>query len=212
MPSKVKICGLTRWTDVSASLDLGAAYIGLNVYPQSPRSAGRDQAFDLCQRIPAGQRVMVDVNTAAHELENWADLGFDFFQIHFDYSVDWATIASWSGAVGRERLWLAPKIPPGEPFPQNILEFADTVLVDAYDPNKFGGSGKTGDWSKFAEWSTLYAHKQFILAGGLNPENVAEAVAQSGAEIVDTASGVESQPGKKDPAKLKAFFEALGYA
>jgi len=154
---------------------------------------------------------MVDVNTAAHDLEDWADLGFDYFQIHCDFDIDWATIASWSGIVGRERLWLAPKIPPGEAFPQAILEFTDTVLIDAFHPNHYGGSGKTGDWNQFAEWTTLYAHKRFILAGGLKPENVAVAVAHSGAETVDVASGVEAGPGQKDPARLKAFFEALGY-
>jgi len=207
---KIKICGLTRWVDVSAALDLGADFCGMIVYPKSPRAVTRDQAWDLCQRIPAGMRVMVDVNTGADELEDWADCGFDHFQIHCDIDVGLATLAAWSGIVGKERLWLAPKIPPGQPFPQAVLEFADTILVDAYHQDKYGGTGQTGNWEQFADWATMYAHKRFILAGGLNPDNVAEAVRVSGAEVVDTASGVEAEPGIKDPTKLRAYFQALG--
>ncbi|MEO0796081.1 MAG: phosphoribosylanthranilate isomerase [Verrucomicrobiota bacterium] len=209
MTPKIKVCGLTRWTDVSAVIDLGADYCGTIVYPKSPRAVTRDQAFDLCQRIPAGKRVMVDVNTGTDELENWADLGYDFFQIHCDLETNYATLAAWCGIVGRERLWLAPKIPPNEPFPQSILEFADTILVDTYHKDKYGGSGQTGNWEKFAEWKTLYPHKQFVLAGGLSPDNVVAAVEATGTEIVDVNSGIESEPGKKDPAKLKSFFENL---
>lgn len=210
MNPKIKICGLTRFVDVSATLDLGADYLGINVYPKSPRSVTRDQAWDLCQRIPAGKRVMVDVNTGADELEDWADCGFDYFQIHCDLDVNLASLAAWSGLVGSERLWLAPKIPPDDPFPQSILEFADTILIDAYHKDVYGGSGQTANWEQFADWSTMYAHKRFVLAGGLKPENITEAVRVTGAETVDLASGVESEPGVKDPAKLRALFAALG--
>ncbi len=210
MSPKIKICGLTRWADASAALDLGADYCGMIVYPKSPRAVTREQAWDLCQRIPAGKRVMVDVNTGTDELEDWADCGFDYFQIYCDLDVNLATLAAWSGLVGRERLWLAPKIPPGEPFPQSILDFADTILIDAYHKDKYGGSGRTGNWEQFADWSTLYAHKHFILAGGLSPDNITEAVRITNSEIVDVNSGVEKEPGIKDPAKLRALFAALG--
>ncbi|WP_309397479.1 phosphoribosylanthranilate isomerase [Cerasicoccus maritimus] len=209
MTPKIKICGLTRWTDVSGVLDLGADYCGVIVYPKSPRAVTRDQAWDLCQRIPAGKRVMVDVNTGADELEGWADCGFDHFQIHCDIDVSLATLAAWSGLVGKDRLWLAPKIPPGRSFPQEILEFADTILVDAYHKDKYGGSGQTGNWDQFADWAAMYSHKRFILAGGLTPDNALEALQASGAETMDFNSGVEASPGIKDPAKLKALFEAL---
>lgn len=210
MSPHIKICGLTRWVDANAALDLGADYCGMIVYPKSPRFVTRDQAWDLCQRIPAGKRVMVDVNTGADELEDWADCGFDYFQIHCDLDVNLATLAAWSGLVGADRLWLAPKIPPGDSFPQAILDFADTILIDAYHKDQYGGTGKTGNWEKFAEWSTMYAHKRFILAGGLTPDNVAEAARVTGAETVDVSSGVEASPGVKDPAKLLALFAALG--
>lgn len=210
MTPKIKICGLTRWDDARLALELGADYCGMIVYPKSPRAITREQAWDLCQRIPAGRRVMVDVNTGADELEDWADLGFDYFQIHCDDETDLASIAAWSGLVGRDRLWLAPKIPPRAPFPQAMLEFADTVLVDAFHRDQYGGTGQTGDWPRFAEWKTLYAHKRFILAGGLTPDNIRTAVVATGADTVDANSGVERMPGVKDPAKLRAFFAALG--
>lgn len=207
---KIKVCGLTRWEDAELALELGADFCGMIVYPKSPRCVTREQAWDLCQRIPAGKRVMVDVNTGADELEEWADCGFDYFQIHCDLDVNLASLAAWSGLVGADRLWLAPKIPPGERFPQPLLEFADTIMIDAYHKDKYGGSGQTANWEQFADWSTMYAHKQFVLAGGLTPDNIAEAVRVTNPDVVDINSGVESSPGVKDHAKLNALFVALG--
>lgn len=209
MAVRVKVCGITREADGLLARALGAHYLGINVYPKSPRSVSKKVARDLCQRFEAGTRVFVDVNTGTDELEDWADLGFDKFQIHCDYDTALVSVAAWSGMVGRENLWLAPKWPPGEPFPQMILEFCDTVVIDAFSKDAYGGTGKTANWERFAEVATLYQHKQFILAGGLSPENVREAIAQSGTSFVDVNSGVESAPGLKDPQKLKKCFEAV---
>nr|WP_246455861.1 phosphoribosylanthranilate isomerase [Ruficoccus amylovorans] len=206
----VKVCGITRWADAELALELGADYIGMICYAKSPRAVTLEQARDLCNRIPAGKRVFVDVATGTDELENFADLGFDAFQLHFDLDLSLATVAAWSGIVGPEALWLAPRLPVEEDFPQPILEFADTVVLDAHSKAVYGGSGQTGDWGRFADLSTLYQHKRWVLAGGLSPENVAEAVRQSGATMIDVNSGVESSPGVKDPARLRALFAALG--
>ena len=205
----VKVCGITRWQDAALALELGADYLGLNRYGQSPRCVDQATARDLCNRIPAGRRVFVDVNTGTDELEDHADLGFDAFQIHFDVGLSLATVAAWSGIVGKENLWLAPRLPAHEPFPQAMLEFADTILIDGHSKALYGGTGQTADWARFAEWATLYPHKRFLLAGGLSPENITAAIAQSGARFVDVNSGVESAPGIKDEAKLRAFFAAL---
>lgn len=206
---QVKICGLRKWELMEHALNEGADFVGMILYAKSPRAVSREQAADLCNRAPSGKRVFVDVNTGTDELEGFADLGFDFFQIHFGLDVSLATLAGWSGIVGRERLWLAPKLPPGEPFPQMLLQFADTFLLDTYHESGYGGSGKTGNWQQFADWKMLYQHKRLILAGGLNPENVTAAVEQSGADFVDVNSGVESAPGEKDPARISALFAAL---
>ena len=87
---------------------------------------------------------------------------------------------------------------------------ADSFLIDAFSTDAYGGTGKTADWSGFAEWKSLWPDKEWILAGGLSPENVSRAVAISGAGRVDANSGVESAPGIKDSAKVRAFFASLG--
>ena len=203
---EIKICGLRRPEDIRLSTELGANYLGLIVYERSPRAVPREEIPERLSLIPGGKRVCVDVNTGTRELEQLGDLGFDFFQIHFDLEISLATVAAWSGIVGPERLWLVPRIPPGEPFPQMVLEFADTVLVDAFSTSAHGGTGKTADWQRFGDWSTLYGHKRWGLAGGLSPDNALEALAATQASLLDFNSGVERSPGHKDPEKLRRLF------
>ncbi len=208
LPVQVKICGITNTSDLSQALALGADFIGLNLYEGSPRRVGLEDAQRLLARIPEGKRVLVDVSTPTELLERYTrELSFDFFQIHFEPEVSLATVSAWAGLVGQERLWLAPRVAPGDAFPELALEFADTLLVDGYHPDQFGGTGKTGDWSAFAGLQERFPTKTWILAGGLRPENVKEALSQSYAQVVDVCSGVESEPGLKDEAKLRAFFE-----
>ena len=111
--------------------------------------------------------------------------------------------------MGAHRLWLAPKLPPGEDVPVEWLPLAATFLMDTFHAGGFGGSGKTGDWAKFARHQQANPQHTWILAGGLNPENIADAVARSGAHFVDVNSGVESSPGVKDHAKLRRLAEVL---
>ncbi len=209
MNLKIKICGITRAEDGELALALGADYVGMICYEKSPRAVDAMEARQLCNTFPPGKRVFVDVNTGTHELENFGDMGFDKFQIHCAYDMDIATVAAWSGIVGRENLWLAPKWPPGEPFPQLVLEFCDTVLVDTFHKDAYGGTGETGDWGRFADLLALYPHKEFILAGGLNPGNISDAIRESGAHFVDVNSGVEREPGLKDADKLRELFRIL---
>ncbi len=206
---RVKVCGMTRVEDAQLALKLGADYCGVIRYDKSPRMATESQARRLSNSIPAGKRVCVDVSPTPQELEAHGDLGFDYFQVHFDLEVAMATVAAWSGIVGREALWLAPRIPPGELFPENVLAFADTILIDSYHAQDYGGTGKTGNWLGFAELMQRYPDTRFVLAGGLNADNIREAVRVSGARMVDVASGVEASPGIKDPSKMRAFFTAL---
>jgi phosphoribosylanthranilate isomerase len=109
-------------------------------------------------------------------------------------------------------MWLAPRIPPGRELDLAFLPLADFFLMDTFDPHHVGGSGKTGDWLNFKRLMSLYQKVGWILAGGLNPDNVAEAVQTSGAKRVDVNSGIESAPGVKDHAKMKAFFDNLAAA
>jgi len=210
MSVKVKVCGITRKEDARVALDLGADYLGVNLYRRSPRAVPPSELGDLLSYIPAGKRVFIDVNTPTDELETYLNFHGDAYQLHFDLDVAIATVAAWAGIVGRERLWLAPKVPPEEAyFPQIIMEFADTVLLDTYSKSSYGGTGKTGDWQRFLDWSTLYSHKRWALAGGLDPQNIRQALEQTDPALVDVNSGVEVSPGIKDPLKLEALFQTV---
>ena len=207
---KVKVCGLTRREDIAAALDAGADYIGLIIYEKSPRAISLSEVADLLEFIPRGKRVLVDVSTPTEVLAEYRSLPFDFFQMHFDLNVSIATLAAWSGLVGRRRIWMAPRIPPDESlFPQIVMEFGDTFLVDSHATDKFGGTGKTGDWQRFLDWSTLYQHKEWILAGGLGPHNVADAIRLCQPAVIDVNSAVESAPGIKDHGRIRELFEAV---
>lgn len=208
-PVEVKICGLTREEDVDLALELGANFCGFIVYPKSPRGLSLERAVELSRRVPEGKRVLVDVETGTEELERYRDAGFDFFQIHAGLQVGLASLAAWSGLVGRERLWIAPRLAPDDAFPESVLEFADTVLMDTYHKNQVGGTGETGDWTGFADLKQRYPETNWVLAGGLNPENVLDAIASTGAERLDLNSGVESEPGIKNPEKLRELFAVL---
>jgi phosphoribosylanthranilate isomerase len=94
-------------------------------------------------------------------------------------------------------------------LPGALLPLAETFLLDSFRPDGFGGSGRTGDWKIYSQHRQLHPGKTWILAGGLSPENIGSALAESGARFVDVNSGVETAPGVKDHSKLKAFVEAI---
>lgn len=209
---KVKVCGITRPEDAVAALELGVDFIGINLYERSQRYVAPSRVPDLLREIPEGRRVLVDVNPGTDELDAYLELGFDFFQLHCPYELGLATLASWSGQVGgAAKLWLAPRTPPGEPFPQAALEFADTLLVDTFssDPLVHGGTGRAGNWEQFEIWRTLYQHKQWILAGGLGPDNIVDALEATTPDVIDVNSRVESEPGIKDPEKLRSLLKRI---
>jgi phosphoribosylanthranilate isomerase len=209
IPISIKVCGLTRVEDIQLAHELGARYFGFIVWPQSPRGLTWEQACLLAEQAPAGQRVLVDVETPADVLAERVKGPFDYYQIHSRLDIAWATLAAWAGLAGKERLWLAPRIPPRESLATGVFEFCDTFLLDTYHPKKPGGTGETSDWSQFCDFKNLYPQKNWILAGGLNPENILSACQQSGAEAVDVNSGIESSPGIKDPVQMRAFFNAV---
>jgi phosphoribosylanthranilate isomerase len=143
------------------------------------------------------------------DLRAWCDAGFDAVQVHFPLETTEDVLAAWSAAIGRERLWLAPKLPPGVAFPEPILAHADTILWDTYAAGSFGGTGRTGDWAGFRAARLAHPGTTWILAGGLSPENTPAALQATGARVIDVNSGVELSPGVKDPAKLTAVAKAI---
>jgi len=207
MQVPVKVCGMTRGEDAALANELGADRLGFIFYAPSPRSISLE--IYRSQDWPDLPKVAVDVVPSIEKVEALKEEGFDYFQLHAALNTDENQIRTWSELVGKDRLWLAPKLPPESPFPETWLKYADTFLVDTYTPAGFGGSGKVGDWSRYQDFKMNYRDHQWILAGGLSPDNVSEALSQVQPHRLDVNSGVESAPGIKDATKLRKLFEVL---
>ena len=192
----------------------GADALGFILYPKSPRHVSLLQYKEMARRLPEGRkRVAVMVEPTATGLADALAAGFDCFQIHFDQAkVPVATVAGWSHAIGPKRLWLAPKLTPGVEIKGELLLLADTFLMDTFKADGFGGTGRTGDWAGFARLKAAHPKKTWILAGGLSPENIAAALAESGATFIDVNSGVETSPGIKDHAKVRQLMAEIARA
>lgn len=209
---RLKVCGLTSLVDADAADAVGADALGFIFYPKSPRGITLTQYAAMKDRLPPRKKVAVSVGPPVADLAAQAAAGFDFFQIHFGADTPTHLVASWAETVGLSRLWLAPKLPPGQEVKSDWLPLADTFLLDTFHADKFGGTGETGDWGKFKRHREGHPAKTWILSGGLTPANVAAAVTATGARFLDVNSGVELSPGVKDPAKLKALVLALHHA
>ncbi|MGD2133626.1 MAG: phosphoribosylanthranilate isomerase [Maricaulaceae bacterium] len=198
----VKICGLTDARSVDAALEAGADAVGFVIHESSPRYVSPADAARLA--VPARGRALITALVIAPDDARAAEiadaLAPDVFQLY-----DGALSAD--TRRGRE-LWRAYSVRAREDLP-DAVEDADRLLLDAPPPagakRSGGGWGATFDWSLLAGWA---APKPWILAGGLTPENVAEAIEVTGATAVDVSSGVESSPGVKDIAKIRDFIQA----
>lgn len=206
---RLKVCGLTSIVDAELADGGGADYLGFILYPKSPRGITLAQYRAMAPRLPARRKVAVSVEPTEDELVAMRDAGFDFFQIHFRPDTPDPRLAGWSRLVGAERLWLAPQLPPADDVPPLVRAAAKYIVLDTFHAGGFGGSGKVGDWGKFARHQAAHPENFWILAGGLNAGNIGVAWRQSGARFVDVNSGVESAPGVKDAGKLKGLVAAL---
>lgn len=198
-----KVCGLTRARDAQAAAAAGADYLGFIFYPKSPRCIRFERYRDIQPRLPDVPRVAVTVAPDLYTLSQLEGAGFDYFQIHFPLGLA-EEIPAWSKLAGKERLWLAPKMPPQGELDPRWMEFADGFLWDAFkkDASTFGGTGSLSDWESFRQMRERYPEKHWILAGGISPENAAEALAQTGATCLDFNSSLEIEPGVKDLERI----------
>jgi phosphoribosylanthranilate isomerase len=199
----LKICGITRAEDATAAAETGADWLGFIFYPPSPRNLTIAQYEAMRLGLPPVKKVAVCVEPTLADLTDLAAHGFDAFQIHFAHTTPTHCIAAWAEMVGISRLWLAPKLPPGEDVKPEWLPLAGTILLDTFHREKYGGTGETGDWGKFRRHAAAHLGKTWILSGGLNPGNVRAAQAATGARFLDVNSGVESEPGTKNQMLLK---------
>jgi phosphoribosylanthranilate isomerase len=197
----VKICGITRLNDAEAAVAAGANAIGFVFWPDSPRFIDPFRAARIASALPPlVARVGVFVNQSSEYINAVAArVRLDAVQLHGDERVD----------------DLAPLVRPvikavalggdGEvdaaAWPSRV-----TLLLDAHDPARRGGTGRTIDWSAAA---SIARRRRALLAGGLAPENVADAIACVRPFGIDVSSGIETSPGVKDHGRIRALFEAL---
>ena len=200
--TKIKICGIKTITDALAAMDAGADLIGFNFYPKSPRYVSVGRCRDIMsvmrrygQIIYVGVFVNASVETICATLET---CGLNLAQLHGDETPEILNALDGKGFKAFRGI------------PENINDFerqkAPAFLIDASVKGLYGGSGVTADWRGAAQLAKKYP---ILLAGGLTPENVADAVRQVNPWGVDVASGVESVAGVKETRKMKAFIRAV---
>jgi phosphoribosylanthranilate isomerase len=211
MGVEVKVCGITNKRDALNALQAGASYLGFILYPKSPRHISLVHVKQISESLKdiSCKKVAVDVAPRLEDVALMQKADFQYYQFHFPLDLDIEIIRQWSEMVGPSNLWLAPKLPPGADFPDHLLQYAETFVIDAYSQDKFGGTGKSADWKSFSEFQILYPEKKWILAGGIGPENVVSSVIQTDARMIDLNSAVESKPGQKEVDKIKSVFESL---
>jgi len=200
---KIKICGLTRAEDVQAAVNTGADAIGF-VFTASPRRVSIEKAIELCAYVPGGVlRVGLFLDQDRSEIEQvTASVPLDILQFHGSETAQECNFfrLPWLKAVAMEN---AGSVKQAErDFPG-----AAGLLLDSHSKGTRGGSGKLFDWSL-----SRPVEKPVWLAGGLNAENVGRAIHIVRPYAVDVSSGVESEPGIKDPARMKAFVKAVRQA
>jgi len=205
---RVKICGLTREADVAAAAEAGAAYLGFVLFPPSPRALTADRARDLMLSVPPG---IVKVALAVHPddalLDRLAGLPVDMIQLHGHEPPE--RVAAIRTALGLPVMKaIGVRSAADLAAIQPHAASADQRLIDAKPPEgatRPGGNALAFDWHLVAgrRWPCPW-----LLAGGLTPGNVADAVRLTGARQLDVSSGVETAPGVKDPAKIRAFMTA----
>jgi len=201
---KVKICGITNWTDARRAVEAGAQFLGFNFYRPSPRYIQVAAARRIIRRLPDGvAAVGVFVNESeANMLAIARRVGLDYLQLHGDEPPEQV-------ARLKREIAVIKAIRVRDSFrPKQLDSFgrASAILLDGFDPHRHGGTGKKFNW-RLARGSN--GSRRIFLAGGLTPENVAEAIRVARPYAVDVCSGVEARPGRKDPARMVALMWAV---
>jgi phosphoribosylanthranilate isomerase len=202
MDTKVKICGITNLADAQAAVAAGADVLGFNFYEKSPRHVSVKTAAAISKQLPqfilrAGVFVDAEEELVTRAI---AECGLGLLQFHGDESPEFC-VQFGLMSVKAFRIRDAASL---KELPRYQTE---AYLLDAFSPEAVGGTGKKFNWDLAIEAQKF--GKPIFLAGGLTPENVTDAVRKVNPFGVDVASGVESAPGKKDAAKVRAFIQAV---
>ena len=205
--TRAKICGITRAQDIQSVVEAGADAIGFVFFPPSPRHVSIEQAQSLASLVPAYvQLVGLFVNASAEEIQTVLDsVPLDVLQLHGDETPEQCQQI----ALHCKRRWYkAIQVKPDLDILTEIQRYqavgASAVLLDAWHPDLKGGTGHCFDWNQFPQLDI-----PLILAGGLTPENVSDAIDTTAAFAVDVSGGVESAKGIKDQQRIEQFIQGV---
>ncbi len=207
MRTRVKICGITRIQDIKSVVDAGADAIGFVFFPPSPRNVSVELAQELVKYVPAYvQTVGLFVNASSDEiLEVLKTVSLDVIQFHGDETPE--QCQEIAKLIGR-RWYKAIQVKPDLDVISTIKQYqqvgASAMLLDAWHPELKGGTGHSFDWSQFPQLDI-----PLILAGGLKPENIENAIKTTKAYAVDVSGGVESAKGIKDQQLIEQFMQGV---
>ncbi len=210
--TKIKICGIKTLSDALAAIEAGADYLGFNFYSKSVRYIEKHVCAEITSALkrehPQIKLIGVFVNSSVEEIKDILETcSLDLAQLHGDETPE--MVASFNGkafkAIRLSTDFVTDSRTTAD-FAKIRAGLEPTFLVDAAVKGLYGGSGVTADWNGTAELAQKYP---LLLAGGLTPENVAAAIGRVKPWGVDVASGVESEPGKKDASKMMAFVRAV---
>lgn len=206
---QIKICGITSAADAVAAVEAGADALGLNFYPQSSRFISREVAREIVAAVGSKVcKVGLFVNSQADEIKAaYDDLGLDLIQLHGDERPDLLRHFAPRPVMKAFRIGPDGLAPLRRWFDDGMRGglLPQMVLLDAYQPGSYGGTGLTTDWPTAASYAATPGLPPCVLAGGLTAENVGAAIAAVRPAAVDVAGGVEIRPGVKEVAKMEAF-------
>jgi len=198
---KVKICGITNYEDAAAAVNMGADLLGFNFYRKSPRYISPAKATEIINRLPAFIDIAgVFVNEPLEQIQNTISrCQLDWIQLHGDEPPDFCR----QFLSHNVKVMKAVRVKDQKDIEKAESFFTDAILLDAFDPEKYGGTGLTFDWNIIG-----HIGKRVFLAGGINPDNAPAAV-KLGVYGIDVCSGIEAEPGKKDHNKMRKLFENI---
>jgi phosphoribosylanthranilate isomerase len=209
-PPKVKICGLTRREDAVLAWRAGADFLGVVLVPDTPRYRTPQEAGRILRDLPV-QGVVVGADLSPEEAASSAlEAGASVVQLHGGETPE---VVARVREAGPWRVWKACRVRHAEDVREALNRYADAadgLLLDGWHPNRLGGSGRTFSWADVAGADLVFPeHLIKILAGGMSPANVVEAVNALRPKVVDVSSGVEKSLGIKDAAKVTQFIERV---
>jgi phosphoribosylanthranilate isomerase len=200
--AEIKVCGITNLEDASYAAECGADALGFNFYAKSPRYVKPERAKEIIGEVPYGiTKVGVFVNHDPLEVKRTVELcGLDLVQLHGDESSEYC-------GQFPSALLIKAFSPRGGGDLRGLSSYpVRAILVDAYDPLLYGGTGKRSDWRIAVKVKETHL---LIIAGGLNTNNIREAIEVVSPHAVDINSGAESSPGRKDPEKVRKIVEIV---